>query len=230
MHTEKLQSEQMAVHWAADLDPGHSLSVQDRLQDLDLSDAQAAAVERIIESQIETQGMHYAAGVLRRIFLFMAGRNTTCAALAHGLGLHDEATLSQLAENLGCQKQAAQNLQRVLLPLLPFAPTATHRIGRREVVRPAAPGEWLSIIEVKRLCKQSRDKITAAAAAGEVVREFVGTQAFYREDSVLAWSERIEQSAAEARLLTARSKVCPHSQADPTSPPPSSRDLLGAVT
>jgi hypothetical protein len=232
MHAQTLGPADAAIHLAAELEPDRGLTLTERLEDLDLSESQAAAVEKIIESQIETRAFHHAAGVLRKIFLFMAGRNATCAALAHGLGLYNEVTLTELAGALGCSKQNVQNIQRVLLPLVPFAPADTHRLPQKHP-RPASPGEWLSVVEAHRVSGRSSAMLSEAAAAGEVVREFVGNQSYYREDTVMAWSEGVEQREAQARL-TRRDRVWTKRQSQtvaPTmSPPPNSRALSGSVS
>jgi hypothetical protein len=217
VHAQSLPHPDVRIYLAAELEPDRSLTLAERLEELDLSESQAAAVLAVVEREIETQAFHHAAGVLRKIFVLMSGKNSTCAALAHGLGLHNETPLSELAGALNCSKQALQNLQRVLLPVLPFAPADTKRLPHVHV-RPTAPGEWLSVVEARRVSGRSSAKIAEAATAGEVVREVVKGQAFYREDTVMAWSEGIAQTEAQARLTKcARLKPC-HSPRQTTAP------------
>ncbi len=163
------------------------LTFTERLEEIGLTSEQIEAVESIVEAESEQRGFHFAAKVLKRIFAHLAGQNTVCAALAHGLGLYDETSVAALAEKLGTSKQALGNywsdISEMLGPLAP--PSAKRAIAPR----PTLPGEWLNAVEARKLTGRSMTIIQSAAAAGKIHRELAGTRFYYLESDLLKWDQ-----------------------------------------
>jgi len=164
-----------------------SLSIAERLEEIGLTSEQIEAVEGIVEAESEHRGFHFAAKVLKRIFAHLAGHSTICAALAHGLGLYNESSVSALAEKLGTSKQALGNYWTGIADMLgPLAPPSAKRAI---APRPTLPGEWLNAVEARKLTGRSMTIIQSAAAAGKIHRELAGTRFYYLESDLLKWDQ-----------------------------------------
>ena len=166
------------------------LSFAERLEEIGLTSKQIEAVEGVVETESEHRGFHFAASVLKRIFAHLAGHSTICAALAHGLGLYDETSVSALAERLGTSKQALGNYWTGIADMLgPLAPPSAKRAI---APRPTLPGEWLSAVEARKLTGRSMTIIQSAAAAGKIHRELAGTRYYYLESDLIAWDQTLQ--------------------------------------
>ena len=177
------------------------LTFAERLEEIGLTSKQIEAVEGIVEAESEHRGFHFAASVLKRIFAHLAGHSTICAALAHGLGLYDETSVSALAERLGTSKQALGNYWTGIADMLgPLAPPSPKR---GIAPRPTLPGEWLSAVEARKLTGRSMTIIQSAAAAGKIHRELAGTRYYYLESDLLKWDQGLQFAGCK---LTRRPK------------------------
>lgn len=198
MHTEQLH-EQYAIRIAADLDAGHSLTVEDRLADLGLTEAQIAAAAQIIEDSIERTALHQTAQVIRRIFLHLAGCNAQTAALARALGFTEE-SLDEIGVRLGMSKQGLGNLVAKIQPML--GPLAPERKAQRAPEFPPAPaGEtWVTVPQARKLTGRSVEALHRAMKGAEVHWVQMGNRFFFDEASLLAWQEAQDVAAAQDRL------------------------------
>lgn len=218
MHTQALRDD-LTQHLAADLDEGHSLSVEDRLADLDLTDEQIAGAVEIIEAEIERAAMHQTATVIRRIFIHLAGCNSQTAALAHALGFGEQ-TLDEMAQRFGVSKQNVGNLAAYVRPHL--GPLVERRRG--EWLLPPSPnGEvWLTVPQARKLTGAAAQLITRAIHDSKVHWVELRKRYFVEETSLLAWREADHLAAAQERLTPKPrvQHVC-QTQRTPITPAPS---------
>ncbi len=161
------------------------LELSDRLAEAGLTPSQVQAVEALVEAEIERESFHHAGDVLRRIFAHLSGCNSACAALAHALGLTDGQSISDLALVLGVSKQNVGNMAARVAPVL--GPLAVSKAGRRNITRPTAPGEWLTLAEASRLTGRVGQAMQDAAKDGKLSRIIVRNQAFFEEADLLRW-------------------------------------------
>ena len=201
MRTINLPPAGLGLKISPELYEDRGLTFAERLEEIGLTSKQIEAVEGIVEAESEHRGFHFAASVLKRIFAHLAGHSTICAALAHGLGLYDETSVSALAERLGTSKQALGNYWTGIADMLgPLAPPSAKRAI---APRPTLPGEWLSAVEARKLTGRSMTIIQSAAAAGKIHRELAGTRYYYLESDLLKWDQGLQFAGCK---LTRRPK------------------------
>ena len=201
MRTINLPPAGLGLKISPELYEDRGLSFAERLEEIGLTSEQIEGVEGIVEAEAEHRGFHFAAAVLKRIFAHLAGHSTICAALAHGLGLYNESSVSALAEKLGTSKQALGNYWTGIADMLgPLAPPSAKRAI---APRPTLPGEWLSAVEARKLTGRSITVIQAAAVAGKIHRELAGTRFYYLESDLLKWDQGLQFAGCK---LTRRPK------------------------
>lgn len=201
MRTINLPPAGLALKLSPELAEDRGLTFTERLEEIGLTSKQIEAVEGVVETESEHRGFHFAASVLKRIFAHLAGHSTICAALAHGLGLYDETSVSALAERLGTSKQALGNYWTGIADMLgPLAPPSAKRAI---APRPTLPGEWLNAVEARKLTGRSITVIQAAAVAGKIKRELAGTRFYYLESDLLKWDQGLQFAGSR---LTRRPK------------------------
>ena len=201
MRTINLPPAGLGLKISPELAEDRGLTFTERLEEIGLTSKQIEAVEGVVETESEHRGFHFAASVLKRIFAHLAGHSTICAALAHGLGLYDETSVSALAERLGTSKQALGNYWTGIADMLgPLAPPSPKR---GIAPRPTLPGEWLSAVEARRLTGRSITIIQSAAAAGKITRQLAGTLHYYLESDLIAWDQGLQFAGCK---LTRRPK------------------------
>ena len=190
MRTINLPPAGLGLKISPELYEDRGLTFAERLEEIGLTSEQIEGVEGIVEAEAEHRGFHFAASVLKRIFAHLAGHSTICAALAHGLGLYDETSVSALAERLGTSKQALGNYWTGIADMLgPLAPPSAKRAI---APRPTLPGEWLSAVEARKLTGRSMTIIQSAAQAGKIHRELAGTRYYYLESDLLKWDQGLQ--------------------------------------
>ena len=205
MRTINLPPAGLGLKISPELYEDRGLTFAERLEEIGLTSEQIEAVEGIVEAEAEHRGFHFAAAVLKRIFAHLAGHSTICAALAHGLGLYNESSVSALAEKLGTSKQALGNYWTGIADMLgPLAPPSPKR---GIAPRPTLPGEWLSAVEARRLTGRSITIIQSAAAAGKITRQLAGTRHYYLESDLIAWDQALLLAGTQ---LTRRPKSWSH--------------------
>ena len=189
MRTINLPPAGLGLKISPELYEDRGLTFTERLEEIGLTSEQIEAVEGIVEAEAEHRGFHFAAIVLKRIFAHLAGHSTICAALAHGLGLYNESSVSALAEKLGTSKQALGNYWTGIADMLgPLAPPSAKRAI---APRPTLPGEWLSAVEARKLTGRSMTIIQSAAQAVKIHRELAGTRFYYLESDLIAWDQAL---------------------------------------
>lgn len=182
--------------WAAELeaaaaaahDPGPTFA--DRLAEAGFAPADLEDLEEVLEAEAAARALDLAAGFLRRLRGALEHENAAAGALAVVLG--SEKTGAELAEALGCSKQALHAVVgRLRFAVGDFRPGPARAIFRR----PGEPGEWLCGPEARVRFGVTSDKLRRLSV--RAVR--AGSRNFFEAGEIARALERFELEAAAKR-------------------------------
>lgn len=180
-----------AEHEAAEAgahDPGPSF--RDRLEESGFAAADLEGLEVVLEREAEARALERACTFLRRLRGALEFENAAAAALAVVLG--SEKTGAELAEGLGCSRQALHavvgRLRAAVGDYRPGPAKATFR-------RPIEPGEWLAGPEARVRFGVTSDKLRRLKV--RAVR--AGSRNFFEAGEIARALERFELAAAARR-------------------------------
>lgn len=184
------------VRAAVEVHEGHAgATLTDHLADLGLSISMIEKIEGMVEREAERRSFHHAAGVLRRIMTLVSARSTHGSAFAWCLGLHDEVSLRELAEQFSTSKQSIGNLTaQIKAALDPVLPDGKWR----PTPRPPKDGRtWYSPAQAAKYAGVTIGIITYALRTGQLVAVHHDERQWIDEEAVVAWAATLPPRKAK---------------------------------